>query len=112
VRIPVWLTLGIAAVVLTFGSYRIYLALRKREVNDEAAAKGGAMGGGFYRMSPRSHLVVGVIYLLLGAALIATSFGVNPIGGLFGPSTETPSKDQAPSKGGIPIDTIPSPKKT
>ncbi|HTR56355.1 MAG TPA: hypothetical protein VMJ10_37030 [Kofleriaceae bacterium] len=107
-RIPVWLTLGVAAIVLTFGSYRIYLALRKRETNEDAAAKGGMMGGGFYRMSPRAHMMVGVIYLLLGAALVATSFGVNPIGGLFGPSTETPPKDQAPVKGsgGIPIDTI------
>ena len=36
-----------------------------------------------------THLLVGVVYLLLGAALIATSFGWNPMGS----STPAPSRD-------------------
>ena len=107
-RVPVWLTLGVAIVVLAFGGYRIYLGTRKRVAGDEAAQ--GARRG-YYRMSPRSHLLVGVIYVLLGAALIATSFGFNPLGGVFGPSTQAPPKSQAPTTGGVPIDTIPQPAK-
>ena len=110
-RIPVWLTLLVAVVVLVFGAYRIYLATRKTETNEAAAQKGSMMGGGFYRMKPRTHLLVGVVYVLLAAALIATSFGFNPLGGAWGPDTKTPPKDQAPTKGGIPIDTIPTPAK-
>ncbi len=62
-------------------------------------------------MGKRTHLFVGIIYLLLGAALIATSFGWNPLGNTFGPDTEKPAKDNAPTKTGVPIDQIPAPKK-
>ncbi|HUJ62922.1 MAG TPA: hypothetical protein VLX92_30675 [Kofleriaceae bacterium] len=110
-RVPVWLTLGVAAVVIAFGGFRIYLATRKRAANEADAKRGGAMGGGFYKMSPRTHLLVGVVYLLLGGALIATSLGWNPLGGAFGPSTQTPPKSEAPTKGGIPIDQIQTPNK-
>lgn len=112
-RVPVWLTLGVAVLVFAFGAYRIYLATRKRAANEAAAERGSAMGSGFYRMSPRTHLLVGLIYILLGSALIATSFGFNPLGGVFGPSTKAPPKDQAPAtRGSVPIDTIPTaPKK-
>jgi hypothetical protein len=109
VRLPVWLTLGIAAIVLFFGLFRIRLGLRP-------AAKPGedqphsVMGGGLYRMTPRTHLLIGIVYLLLAGALIATSFGWNPFGSVFGPSTETPAKDKAPTKGGVPIDTVPAKK--
>ena len=43
-------------------------------------------------------------------SLIATSFGWNPFGNFFGPSTETPTKDAAPTKTRIPIDQLPTPK--
>jgi len=103
VRIPVWLTLGIAALVIIFGAYRIYLATRP--ATDEESD--GPPRRGFYRMSKRTHLFVGVIYLLLGAGLIATSFGFNPFGNKIGPTTETPSKDKAPTKTGVPTDQLP-----
>jgi protein-S-isoprenylcysteine O-methyltransferase Ste14 len=108
VRVPVWVTLGVAILVLVFGVFRIRLALKKPDAED-----GGAklMGGGFYRMSPRTHLLIGIVYLLLSAGLIATSFGWNPIGGAFGPDTEKPSKDKAPTKSGIPVDQLPTPSK-
>jgi hypothetical protein len=50
----------------------------------------------------------GPIYLLLGGALIATSFGWNPFGGFFSGDTDAPAKDQAPTSGGVPIDKLPS----
>ena len=111
-RIPVWLTLGVAALVVLFGLYRIRLAMRA----DKPAPGGDAEPDatdlkprprGIYNMSRRSHLFVGLIYLLLGAALIATSFGFNPFGGLFGPGTEEPAKDKAPTSTGVPRDGLP-----
>ena len=74
-RIPVWLTLGVAALVIIFGAYRIYIATRPA-TDDEPAKPRSRL----YAMSKRTHLFVGVIYLLLGAGLIATSFGWTPFG--------------------------------
>jgi hypothetical protein len=104
-RVPVWLTLGVALVVCVFGLYRIRLAFRSDEEDERARARKG-----LYAMGRRTHFLIGLIYLLLGGALIATSFGWNPFGNLFGPSTEAPTKDKAPTKGGVPIDQLPPAK--
>ena len=104
-RVPVWLTLGVAALVLIFGVYRIRMSLRSDE--DDAKAKARK---GLYAMGRRTHLLIGIVYLLLGGALVAVSFGWNPFGGAFGVGTEEPSKDKMPSKS-IPIDSLPPPKK-
>ena len=96
-RIPVWLTLGVAALVIIFGAYRIYIATRP-VTDDESAAKPRSR---LYAMSKRTHLFVGVIYLALGAGLIATSFGWSPFGGSGG-DTEAPAKTKAPPKSGTP----------
>ena len=106
-RVPVWLTLGVAVLVLTFGVYRIRLALKKPE--PESGGPGG-MGRGFYRMSSRTHLLIGVVYILLAVGLIATSFGWNPLGGSYGPDTKTPPKEQAPTHNGVPVDQLPTKK--
>jgi hypothetical protein len=99
-RIPVWLTLGVAAIVLGFGSYRVFLAFRKDR--DEGKPKRG-----LYAMSKRAHLMVGAVYILLGIGLVATSFGFNPFGGGVGPDTTTPTKDTAPSPpGSVPKDQL------
>jgi hypothetical protein len=107
----------VAVVVMGFGAYRIWLSFKAAPAPDAEPAKKpthsrSLFAGGFYRMGKRTHLFVGLIYLLLGGALLATSFGWNPLGGTFGPSTETPSKDNAPAKSGaVPIDQIPGTKK-
>lgn len=75
-RIPVWLTLAVAALVIIFGAYRIYIATRPAVTDDEAAKPRSRL----YAMSKRTHLFVGIVYLLLGAGLIATSFGWTPFG--------------------------------
>lgn len=85
-RIPVWLTLGVAVLVIIFGAYRIYIATRP--AGDESAKPKSRL----YQMSKRTHLFVGVIYLLLGAGLIATSFGWNPFGGQSSSDTAKPTK--------------------
>jgi predicted signal transduction protein with EAL and GGDEF domain len=76
-RIPVWLTLGVAILVILFGAHRIRLSLRSEE--DEGRAR---QRKGLYAMSRRTHRLIGVVYLLLGAALVAASFGWNPFGDL------------------------------
>ena len=96
-RIPVWLTVAIAILVTGFGAFRIYLAIKK-PVEDE-----GARRGGFYRTGRRTHALIGTVYLLLGAALIATTFGWSPFGDLFGVDAETPPKSEAPSTN-VPLD--------
>jgi hypothetical protein len=74
--------------VTVFGVYRLSLGFRSREQDERARARGG-----LYGMPRRTQGLIGVVYLLLGAALVATSFGWNPLGGLFGPDTK-PAKQQ------------------
>jgi hypothetical protein len=90
VSIPVWLLYAVAGLVIIFGAYRIYLATRPTsDAPDQPARRG------LYSMSKRTHLMVGIVYLLLGGGLIATSFGWNPFGG--GEPAPQPTKP-APAK--------------
>ncbi len=98
-RVPIWLTLGVAALVMIFGVYRIRMGFRTDEEDRRARERKG-----LYGMGRRTHFLIGIVYLLLGGALVATSFGWNPFGRSIGPDTEKPSKDTAPTKGGIPVD--------
>jgi len=100
-RIPVWLTLGVAAIVTGFGIYRLVLGLRSKPADPAIKRKG------LYAMRGRTHLLIGIVYLLLGAGLIATTFGWNPFGNALGPDTEPPTKDTAPTKGTLPLDQLP-----
>ncbi len=103
-RIPVWIAIAVAVFVTLFGAYRIKLGLTQ-SAEQEAEAK---KRGGLYGTGKRFHLFVGIIYVLMGAALTAMAFGWHPFGGSVGPATETPSKDNAPTKTGVPIDTLPA----
>ena len=104
-RIPVWLTIAIAILVTGFGAFRIYLALKKSDEIENAPRRAG-----FYRMGKRTHFVIGAMYLLLGGALFATSFGWNPFGDMFAVESKTPPKDEAPSKTPVPVDQLPTKK--
>jgi hypothetical protein len=103
-RIPVWLTLGVAALVLGFGGYRLFLAFRKTSDSDDSTGR----RKGLYAMSKRTHLLIGSVYVLLGVGLIATTFGWNPLGGSAGPDTQPPPRTEPPS-GPVPIEP-PAPK--
>jgi len=103
-RVPVWLTLGVALLVCGFGLYRIRLALRADTADDPGVLK----KKGLYSMAKRTHALIGIVYLLLGGALIATSFGWNPFSAMIGPTSEAPGKAAAPSKQ-VPIDQLPKP---
>src|SRR5450432_849812 len=84
-RLPQWLTLLVAAWVIVFGLYRIKLAMDPKQALKKAEGKKG-----LFALGRRTQALVGVIYLLLGGALVATSFGWNPMAGAFAPSTEAP----------------------
>ncbi|MBS1119381.1 MAG: hypothetical protein H6Q90_1609 [Deltaproteobacteria bacterium] len=104
-RIPVWVTIGVAILVISFGLIRIRLAFRsdEKELLDKKRK-------GLYGMGKRTHLLIGIVYLLLGGGLIAASLGWNPLGRSLGPATEEPTNDTAPTKGAIPIDQLPANK--
>ena len=94
-QIPRWLTLGVAVFVIVFGSYRVYLAFFRTKTQEEQAKR----RGGMYGMPRRTQGLIGIIYLLLGAALVATSFGWNPLSGLIGPDTQKPAASEtAPTR--------------
>ena len=98
-RIPVWVTVGMAILVTVFGIHRLRLSFRSDEAEGRSQKRKG-----LYGMGRRTHRLIGVIYLLLGAALIATSMGWNPFGNLIGPSTETPAKGAEPTAAPLPPD--------
>lgn len=73
-RLPPWLSLTCAAMVILWGAYRIKLGLRSREAEAKAREKKGIFG-----MPRRTHLLIGLIYLILGGGLVAVTFGWNPL---------------------------------
>jgi uncharacterized iron-regulated membrane protein len=103
-RVPQWLTLAIAVIVMIFGGYRLWLATRKQpeEDQDDRSTK---RRKGFYGMSKKTHLAIGVLYMLLAAGLIATSLGFNPFSSAVGPDTAPTTKDTAPSPS-VPADGV------
>lgn len=75
-RIPMWLTLGVASLVIVFGLYRMRLAFRGAEEEHRARQRKG-----MFALAGRTHFLIGIVYLLLGGALVATTFGWNPLAG-------------------------------
>ncbi|RMH42922.1 MAG: hypothetical protein D6689_06670 [Deltaproteobacteria bacterium] len=70
-RIPAWLAIAVAAVVIAFGLYRLrlfalgaerYAALRDR--------------GMMYRIPRRNHLFIGIVFCALGTWLLLQALGV------------------------------------
>jgi hypothetical protein len=125
--IPVWFTLGFGILAGVYGAYRIWLGVRPAKSSDEGDKGDKGDDGpprtrtrrGMFAMAPRTHLMFGVVYILLGAALVATSFGWNPFGGLFMPRGETtlptklapankpPAPALAPAPSSTPVETVP-----
>jgi hypothetical protein len=77
-NLPSWVVFLVAAWVIVFGGYRIVIGIRSPK-DDEAAQQRKGMFG----MSRRTHLLVGIIYLVLGTFLILSALGYRPftIGG-------------------------------
>lgn len=94
-RVPPWLTIGVAILALVWGAYRIRVALRSDAEDERARDKRG-----LFAMARRTHFLFGVVYLLLGAALIAASFGWSPLTSLIAPGNaprqDAPTTNPAP----------------
>jgi hypothetical protein len=75
VTVPRWLLFLVAAWVIAFGVFRIYVALRPRSKIGEEP---NFMRRGLYARAPRTHVLFGVVYLILGGFLVATGFGWSP----------------------------------
>lgn len=98
--LPPVLLYCVAGLVVIFGVYRIRMAFRSDAEDARAKARKG-----LYSLGRRTHLLIGIVYLLLGAGLTATAMGWNPFGKSIGPSTTVPTKDKAPAQG-VPVDKI------
>jgi hypothetical protein len=86
-RVPQWLSLLVAGWVIVFGIYRIKLALDpKQDLKRDEGKKG------LFAMPRRTQALLGIVYLLLGSALVATSFGWNPLASATAPTTNAPAK--------------------
>lgn len=83
-QLPQWLTIAVAGVVILFGVHRLRISFRSAEAEQKAVARGG-----LYGQRRRTHRLIGIVYLMLGAALVATSFGWNPLGRWFAPKAAT-----------------------
>ena len=66
--VPSFVTYMVAACVILFGCYRIYLAFTTEK---EVLAK----RKGLYGLPKRTHILFGILYLLLGAFLIGGALG-------------------------------------
>ena len=66
--VPPFITFTVAACVIAFGCYRLFLAFT---VDAETLAK----RKGLYGMSKSRHTFYGILYLVLGAMLIAGALG-------------------------------------
>ena len=77
-RIPAWIFAAVGIMVVAFGVWRIRLSFRSDEENVTAKKRGGLYGVG-----RRSHLLIGVVYILLGVYLLLGAFGIRivPFGG-------------------------------
>jgi len=69
--IPRWISFLVAAMVLAFGCYRLYIAVTS---DDETLKR----RKGLYGQSRRRHMLFGILYLILGGFIIAGAFGYNP----------------------------------
>ena len=95
-RLPVWLILGIAVLAFGWGGYRIRIGLR----TDEADRTGKR---GLRALTRRTHVLFGIVYLLLGAALVSAALGWNPLGSLFAPGADAP-----PTAPAVPVELPPA----
>ena len=73
-HVPQWLALLIAGAVILFGGFRLYLAFGGPPDEERAKARRG-----LYAMPRWQHGLVGVLFLVVAGALVATAYGWNPV---------------------------------
>ena len=78
VTIPRWVFFLVAVWVIAFGVFRIVVALRRQGQDEGAPDRPNYRRRGLYALAPRTHVLFGIVYLLLGASLIAMGLGWQP----------------------------------
>jgi len=73
ISIPPWVVGVVGPVVALFGIYRIYIGIRPNPA--QAKAKG------LYGMGGRTHILIGIVYVVMGSLLLASAFGFRLFGG-------------------------------
>ncbi len=96
--IPQWLALLIAGAVILFGIYRLWLAFGGPSDEDRAEHRRG-----LYAMPRRQHGLIGIIFLLIAGALVATAFGWNPFRNAETPTAPTEGSGGSGKGTAIPI---------
>jgi uncharacterized membrane protein HdeD (DUF308 family) len=69
--LPPWVPLLVGVLVIVFGLYRLRLSFRSPDEDQRARERGG-----MYGFPRRTHLLFGIVYLLMGGMLVASAFGV------------------------------------
>jgi hypothetical protein len=110
VTIPRWLLFLVAAWVIAFGVFRIVVALRRRPAEEQGP---NFMRRGLYARAPRTHVLFGALYVILGGFLIATGFGWAPVVDIAacagaGTDDSTARPPRPDSRTAIPISPAPS----
>ena len=101
-----WIPFLVAACVIAFGILRLRIAFRKDEPED--SKRPNYRKGGYYAGSKRSHMLFGILYLVLGACCVAMGFGyhivvIKSCGGSESREGASPASDQ-----GVPVDVAPA----
>jgi hypothetical protein len=79
ITVPSWLLFLVAIWVIAFGAFRLHVARqRKRAAENPDPERPDFRKRGFYAQSPRRHAVFGVLYLMMGAVLVAMGLGWQP----------------------------------
>jgi len=68
--LPRWITFLVAALIIGFGCYRIWIAMRSEDQETRARQQRG-----LYGLPRRTHFLFGLLYLILGGFLIAAGLG-------------------------------------
>ena len=91
--LPPWIFFLIAVWVIAFGVFRIVMAVKRSRLARSEPERPNFMKRGLYSLSPRTHILFGVVYILLGGCLVAMGFGWQPGSGCLGAEKQSPEGD-------------------
>lgn len=105
--IPRWLVFLVAAWVVVFGGFRLYLGLKSQPADPGDEQRPNFRRKGLFARSRRSHLAFGLLYLILGGLLVAMGLGWQPPLGI-GPGPDS-SATGSHQKRVVPVETQEAP---
>lgn len=82
--LPAWVFFLVAVWVVAFGVFRIVMAVKRSKLAASDPDRPNFMKRGLYALSPRTHILFGVVYIVLGGCLVAMGFGWQPGSGCLG----------------------------